>query len=54
MHNKCISHLKWFTAKYLQTNKVDGLFMIPFGPLIPKTVSPLDTRSLIARRNPGF
>ena len=36
-----------------KTNKVDGLFVIPFGPLIMKTVSPLDPHSLIARRNPG-
>ena len=33
---------------------VDGLYVIPFGPLVLKTVSPLDPRSLIARRNPGI
>ena len=31
---------------------MDGLFVIPFGPLILKTVSPLDPHSLTARRNP--
>ena len=35
-------------------NKVDGLFVVPFGPLILKTASPLDPRSLIARRNPAL
>ena len=35
-----------------KTNKVDGLFLILFGPLILKIVSPLDPHSLIARRNP--
>ena len=34
-------------------DKVDGLFVILFGPLILKIVSPLDPHSLIARRNPG-
>ena len=29
-----------------------GLFVNPFGPLIMKTVSPLDPHSLLARRNP--
>ena len=38
LYNKCINHLK---RVYSQTNKVDGLFVIPFGPLILKTVSPL-------------
>ena len=37
-----------------KNNKVDGLFVILFGPLILKIVSPLDPHSLIARRNPGF
>ena len=36
-----------------KTNKVDGLFVILFGPLILKIVSPLDPHSLIARRNPA-
>ena len=35
-----------------KNNKVDGLFVILFGPLIMKIVSPLDPHSLIARRNP--
>ena len=33
---------------------MDGLFVILFGPLILKIVSPLDPHSLIARRNPVF
>ena len=37
-----------------KTNKVDGLFVILFGPLILKIVSPLDPHSLIARRNPAW
>ena len=36
-----------------KTNKMDGLFVILFGPLILKIVSPLDPHSIIARRNPG-
>ena len=36
-----------------KTNKVDGLFVILFGPLILKIVSPLDPHWLIARRNPA-
>ena len=41
-------------AKYPKMNKVDGLIVIPFGPLILKTVSPLDPHSPIVRRNPGL
>ena len=37
-----------------KTNKVDGLFVILFGPLILKIVSPLDPHSLMARRNPAY
>ena len=57
LYNKCISHLKRVysqMSKNMKTNKVDGLFVVPFGPLILKTVSPLDPRSLIARRNPAY
>ena len=36
-----------------KTSEVDGLFVILFGPLILKIVSPLDPHSLIARRNPA-
>ena len=43
-----------FTAKYPKTNKVDELLVIPFGPLIMKTVSPLDPCSLQAKRNPAW
>ena len=35
-----------------KNDKVDGLFVILFGPLILKIVSPLDPHSLIARQNP--
>ena len=38
----------------MKTDKVDGLFVILFGPLILKTVSPLDPHSLMARRNPVY
>ena len=36
-----------------KTNKVDGLFVIPFGHLILKTVSPLAPHSRMARWNPA-
>ena len=39
-------------AKCQNMNKVRGLFVIPFGPLLLKTVSPLDPHSHIATRNP--
>ena len=35
-------------------NKVDELFVVPFGPVILKTVSSLDPGSITARRNPEF
>ena len=54
LYNKCITHLKMVYSQMSKMNKVDGLFVIQFGPLILKTVSPLDPRLLIARRNPAF
>ena len=54
LHNKCVNHKEGLQSNVKKTYKVDGLFVIPFGPLFLKTVSSLDPRSLIARRNPDL
>ena len=52
LYNKCINHLKRIYSQMSKNDKVDGLFVIPFGPLILKTVGQLDPHSLIAGWNP--
>ena len=55
--SRCLARLSSISRRVKpnvqKPNKVDGLLVNPFGPLILKTVNPLDPHSLIGRLNTG-